>query len=79
MASKKPSYVVAAASVSTVQNGRRQFVSEGQHYRTDDPLVKNRPDLFISLTEYARRQGRTVETATAAPGEVRNVTPPEAE
>lgn len=73
---KNPTYLVAVDSVSTTVNGIRMFITQGTTYRSDDPVVKQIPSLFVEPAEYARRRGSLVEQATAAPGEVRNVAPP---
>lgn len=75
---KKPQYVIAVASVSTSMNGRKTFISQGETFRADDPVVKKFPSLFQDAAEYAAERGGLVEQATAGPGEVRNVAPPEA-
>lgn len=44
-----------------------RFVAQGEELPASDPVVKALPDLFD------RGTSSTVEQATAAPGEVRNV------
>ena len=79
MAAKKPKkYVVATATVHTVMdNGVPFTVHRGDTYESDHPAVK-RTGVFVSQDEWARMNGTLVESASAAPGEVRNVTPPKA-
>lgn len=45
-----------------------EFIPAGRVYRDDDPLVRKFPSMF--------RPAEPVETATAAPGEVRAVARP---
>lgn len=73
----KPKHVIAVTSVSTSLEGRKVFVHEGECFRADEPIVKKHPWLFQDAGEYAAVRGGFVEQATAGPGEVRNVTPPQ--
>ena len=54
------------------KNPRGRFISKGHKTFGDDPLVKSHAKFFTLATDL-------VETATAAPGETRNVTIPEPE
>lgn len=71
-------YVYAAAScaASTVE-GLNLSLTQDEAWDADDPFVKHRPDLFTDEPTYPRRTVApvepTVEQATAAPGERRNV------
>ncbi len=73
MVAKK--YVVSTTTSITTVNGQRVVVREGDLYDATHPLVKQLGH-FVSPEEYARRHGTLVESATAAPGEKRNVTIP---
>lgn len=57
-------------SASTVVNGKPLRVTKGQAWDANDPFVKARPDLFVDEPECVYR---SVEQATAAPGEMRDV------
>lgn len=61
-------------------NGQRVRLRPGQNWDALDPLVRDRPDLFepAPATARAARRERVVEQATAAPDELRDVTPPAA-
>ena len=75
MAGKAKKWVVATTTVHTVIDGLKVTVHRGDTYESTDPVVKQ-TKVFVSQTEWARMNGRLVESATAAPGEVRNVAPP---
>lgn len=69
-------YVYANSTVSvTNPNGVSFTLHRGEVWDADDPLVKHRPDLFSKVPVVARVSHgvgwRPVETATAAPGELR--------
>lgn len=69
-------YVFARSTTSTGSGDGRVFqIREGEVWAADDPLVKANPDLFSDEpTKLSRSSAvRSVEQATAAPGEVRNV------
>lgn len=55
------------------------MVAKGDRYWSDDPLVAGREHLFVALQVRSSgpgpHSGRAMETATAAPGERRTVTP----
>lgn len=56
--------------------GRIRDLNPEQHWAADDPLVIAYPDLFSTepVKVYTSERGwAPVESATAAPGEVRNV------
>lgn len=65
-------YAKSTASV-TNEHGVIYRVEINQPWDADDPLVKQHPDLFSSLPPGTRTSTGWVETATAAPGEKRNV------
>lgn len=75
---------VVYASVNAVvpsPHGHSLFVQAGQHWPADDPLVRARPDLFSEdprhgLSFSVPPDDPSVEQATAAPGERRNVSVP---
>jgi hypothetical protein len=68
-------HVVAIATCTTAdQNGVRVRLTEGVVWDAKDPFVIYRPDLFRHLDE--PRSSRTVEQATAAPGEQRKTSRP---
>ena len=73
MVAKK--YVVSTTTSITTVNGQRVIVREGDVYDKAHPLVKQLGH-FVTPDEYARQRGTLVESATAAPGETRNVTIP---
>lgn len=53
--------VVAKATVRVA--GHIQMLKSGKLYDDDDPIVKDRPDLFESPEEYQRRKSRPQSTA----------------
>lgn len=63
----------------TLPNGTPFMVARGDRFYSDDPLVKGRENLFGELKVRSTQQqdNRSTETATAAPGERRTVTPPD--
>ncbi len=73
MAVKK--WVVSTTTSIVTVKGQRVIVREGDMYDKANPLVK-RLGHFVTPEEYAKRTGTLVESATAAPGEKRNVTIP---
>ena len=77
-AKKKPTYVVATQTTITSVNGIRYVVNKGDVYSKNDPIVKKIGG-FVEVEEYVARGGRIVESATAAPGEARNVSIPKKE
>lgn len=78
-AAKKPKYKIARDTVVTSGDGRRVLITRGDTYLASDPLVKRLKGVFVDPDEYARLTGVMVEQATAAPGEVRNVSKPKEE
>jgi hypothetical protein len=52
------------------------FLRKGEPWAADADVVKQYPQHFTSEPGKALRGARPVETATAAPGETRDVTPP---
>ena len=64
---KKDIYIVRRPFIA----GRR-VVRTGTRMLGDDPLIKGNERLFVMASE-----GLDVESATAAPGELRNVSKPE--
>ena len=59
-------------------DGMPRVVRAGDLVEDTDPVLKGRAHLFEAVEEHvAQRQARKpVESATAAPGEVRDLTPP---
>lgn len=57
--------------------GESLYVNEGELWDADDPLVKERPDMFtddlsgVTRTSVPPKREAPVEQATAAPGEKR--------
>lgn len=74
-AKKKPTYVVATQTTITSLDGMRYVVNKGDMYDKTHPIVKKLGG-FVPLEDYLARSGRIVETATAAPGETRDVAAP---
>lgn len=87
---KQTKTVIATQTVRVA--GQRDMVRKGATYQDDEPVVKAHPGLFVSSDEFAKltrkptntqelgsrsMSARGVEQATAAPGEVRNVTIPD--
>lgn len=77
-------YLEAATSFSGQLHGSPVFVTEGELWEAGDPFVKGREHLFrpptVRSTDYLRTRAERrrvtspVETATAAPGELRTTT-----
>lgn len=55
--------------------GNPEGVRRGRLFRSDDPLVKRYPDMFVDVLDelgiVERKPRKKVEKATANPGEVR--------
>lgn len=49
------------------------FVREGDHWEASDPVVKRHPDAFRSTDGRDVKRSTPIETATAEPGEKRQV------
>jgi hypothetical protein len=60
-------------SFATGIKGYTEVVRQGDLYEDDDPLVRAYPAQFEAVVA---THGRSVEQATAAPGEARNVRRP---
>jgi hypothetical protein len=68
-------------SVVATTGGGQVLVQEGSHWPADDPIVRQQPSLFSADPAYglsysvrpAAEPFGSVEQATAAPGEKRNV------
>lgn len=72
-----------STTVVTMPGGYPMRIQAGSHWSAEDPLVKSRPDLFSDDPRYgmsysspelqhaSEAEPVTVETATAAPGELR--------
>lgn len=68
------SIVVAVADAWLREPVGELFVAKGQMWAADDPVVKRHPGAFRPLDgQDVRRSVPIVETATAAPGEKRQV------
>jgi hypothetical protein len=71
-----------ATTVVTMPGGWPLGVHLGTHWRADDPLVVDHPDLFTEDPKYGMSYSAPpppeprIEQTTAAPGERRNVTIP---
>lgn len=77
-AAKKMKLVIATETVITSEDGYRVAVHRGDAYPANHKLVKRLKGVFVDPEEWARMTGSVaVEQATAAPGEVRNVSKPE--
>lgn len=66
-------YATADCGTATAE-GLSVNLREGDVWAADDPLVKLRPGLFSETPPGPRFPRRTVEQATAAPGERRTTT-----
>ena len=70
----------ARQSFAYSEGGTNLVVNEDDEYDDDHPYVKARPDMFVDILDNPNRikapTARPVEQATAAPGEVRDVTAP---
>lgn len=58
------------------ESGAIIVVSPDTWYADNDPVVKLHPSLFLDVEQEIARQIKTVEQATAAPGEARNTRRP---
>lgn len=56
--------------------GPARMVLAGSDVTDDDPVVKGREHLFVPAEEFADRNARPIESATAAPGEIRTTRRP---
>jgi hypothetical protein len=65
-------HVVATLTCVTAgPDGQRVRLTEGVVWQANDPMVLHRPDLFRALDDSPQVGRRSVEQATAVPGEVR--------
>lgn len=71
-------YVYALSSCAVRWRDRTIRLTRGTPWRSDDPFVKDRPELFsrkppVVASSTPASASRDVEQATAAPGEKRRV------
>jgi len=67
-------YMYPTTTLVAGYDGGRVHINVDQVWEADDPFVKSHPDLFSDVPQKVHRTttAPVIETATAAPGEVRN-------